>query len=142
MIIFAPCRMMPCLLDRRADHEAGHVGEEQQRHVERVAELDEPGRLVGGVDEQHAALEHRSCSRRRRRLAVEPAEPDDDLPRPQRAGSRRSSRRRAAASMKRRMSKACRSLAGTSARRSTRLGVTRRRSLGGSPCQFDGRYDR
>ena len=27
----------PLALDLRADHEAGHVGEEQQRHVERVA---------------------------------------------------------------------------------------------------------
>ena len=43
-------------LDLGADHEAGHVGEEQQRHVEGVARPDEARGLVGGVGEQHAAL--------------------------------------------------------------------------------------
>src|SRR3954451_18232622 len=34
------------LLHDRTDHEAGDVGQEQQRHIESVAELYEPGRLV------------------------------------------------------------------------------------------------
>ena len=46
----------PVALDLGADHEAGHVGEEQQRDVERVAVPDEARGLVGGVAEQHAAL--------------------------------------------------------------------------------------
>ncbi len=37
------------LLDLRADHEAGHVLEEEQRDTERVAQVDEARRLVGGV---------------------------------------------------------------------------------------------
>ena len=76
-----------------ADHEAGHVGEEQQRHVERVAELDEPGGLVGGVDEQHAALEQRVVRDHADDLAGQPGEPDRQLPAPTARGSRRTSPR-------------------------------------------------
>src|ERR1019366_8797537 len=34
-------------LDGGAHHEPGNVGQEQQRHAEGIAELDEPGGLVG-----------------------------------------------------------------------------------------------
>ena len=46
----------PLALDRGADHEARHVGEEEQRDVEGVAGLDEAGGLVGRVDEEDAAF--------------------------------------------------------------------------------------
>jgi hypothetical protein len=46
----------PLTLDVGADHETGDVGEEEQRHVERVAGGNEARRLVGGIDEQHPAL--------------------------------------------------------------------------------------
>src|SRR6188472_103969 len=39
----------PGVLDFGADHEAGHVLEEDERDVEGVAEVDEAGGLVGGV---------------------------------------------------------------------------------------------
>ena len=71
------------LLHRRAHHEARHVGQEQQRHVEGVAELHEPGRLVGRVDEQHAALEQGVVGDDADRLAVQPGEADQHLARPQ-----------------------------------------------------------
>jgi len=43
-------------LDRLADHEARHVGQEEQRDREGVAQPDEARRLVGRVDEEDAAL--------------------------------------------------------------------------------------
>ena len=64
-------------LDLAADHEAGHVGEVEQRDVERVAQPDEPGGLVGGVDEQHAALHRRVVGDDADRTAVDAAEADD-----------------------------------------------------------------
>ena len=74
----------PLALDRLADHEAGHVGEEQQRDVEGVAGVDEAGRLVGGVDEEHAALLLRLVGDDPDRAAVEPRVADDQLLRPAR----------------------------------------------------------
>src|ERR1039457_1669860 len=71
-------------LDRGAHHEAWHVGQEQQWHVEGVAQLDEPGGLVRGVEEQHPALEHRVVRYHPDDLAVEPGEAGDKLPGPQR----------------------------------------------------------
>ena len=84
LIIFAPCRMMPCFSTAVPTMKPGTSDEEHQRHVERVAQLHEPRRLVGGVDEQHAALEHRVVADDADDLAVEPAEADDELARPQR----------------------------------------------------------
>ena len=46
-------------LDVGPDHEAGDVGEEEERKVEGVADPDEARRLVGAVNEQNAALLHR-----------------------------------------------------------------------------------
>src|SRR6185437_11477077 len=69
--------------DGVADHEAGNVGEEEQWHVERVAHLDETGGLVGGVDEEHAALLHRLIRDDADGLTVEPGEADEQLARPQ-----------------------------------------------------------
>jgi hypothetical protein len=42
-------------LDLRADHEAGHVHEEDERDAERVAQVDEPRDLVGRVVVEDAA---------------------------------------------------------------------------------------
>ncbi len=46
LIICEPFLMMPVGLEVLADHEAGDVLEEQQRHVDLVAELDEVGGLL------------------------------------------------------------------------------------------------
>jgi hypothetical protein len=66
-------------LDRGADHEAGHVGEEQQRQAERVAQPDEVRGLVGRVDEEHAALLLGLVGDDADRPAVEAREADDEL---------------------------------------------------------------
>src|SRR6058998_4334621 len=47
------------LLDLRTHHEAGDVGEVDERNIEGVAEPDESRRLVGGIHHQHAALDLR-----------------------------------------------------------------------------------
>ena len=69
-------------LDLGADHEAGHVGQEQQRDVEGVAGPDEAGRLVGRVDEQDAAALLGLVGDDPDRAAVEPRVADDQLLRP------------------------------------------------------------
>ncbi len=74
----------PVALDLRADHEAGHVREEQQRHVERVARPDEPRGLVGRVGEQHAALVLRLVGHDPDRPTVQTRVADDQLLRPAR----------------------------------------------------------
>ena len=74
----------PLPLDVLADHEAGHVRQEEQRDVEGVAGHDEPRRLVGGVDEQDAALHLRLVGHDPDRPAVEPRVADDHLLRPAR----------------------------------------------------------
>src|SRR6202050_1495612 len=71
------------LFYRRSDHEARYVGQEQQRHVEGIARLDEPRRLVGRVDEEHAALEHGIVRDHPDDLAIKPGEAGDQLPGPQ-----------------------------------------------------------
>ena len=72
----------PLALDRGADHEPGHVGEKEQRDVERVAGHDEASRLVGGVDEQDAALLARLVGDDPDRPPVEPRVADHQLLRP------------------------------------------------------------
>ena len=67
-----------------ADHEAGHVGEEQQRQVERVAAPHEACGLVGRVDEQDAAEVLRVAGDDADRPAVEAREAADQLLREQR----------------------------------------------------------
>ena len=69
----------PLALDVLADHEAGHVRQEEQRDVEGVAGHDEARRLVGGIDEQHAALHLRLVRHDPDRPAVEPRVADNDL---------------------------------------------------------------
>ena len=71
-------------LDLRADHEARHVGEEQQRDVERVARLDEARGLVGRVAEQHAALVLGLVRDDPDRVPVQARVADDELLRPAR----------------------------------------------------------
>ena len=51
----APARSMPCRSDAEADHQAGLVGEVDERQVERVAQLDEAERLAAGGDVGGAA---------------------------------------------------------------------------------------
>jgi hypothetical protein len=71
-------------LDRGPDHEPGHVVQEDQRHVERVAHRDEAGGLVRGVDEDRAAAHLRLVGHDPHDLAVQAAQPDHDLLRPAR----------------------------------------------------------
>ena len=86
-------------LDVGADHEPGHVGEEEQRDVEGVAGHDEAGRLVGGVDEQHAALVPGLVGDDRRSRARRGARSRRRAPSPSARGPRRRSRRRPAPSI-------------------------------------------
>ena len=109
----------------------GTSDEEQQRHVERVAELHEPGRLVGRVDEEHAALEHRVVGRPRRRPRRPAGRSRRSARGPRAPGSRRSEPSSSRPLTYRRMSNACRSLAGTSAARSTVAGAATAGAAGG-----------
>ena len=62
-----------------ADHEAGHVRQVEQRDVERVAEPDEPRRLVRAVDEEHAAQVLRLVGDDAHHAPFDAREPGDDL---------------------------------------------------------------
>ncbi len=122
-------------LDLRADHEARHVGEEQQRHVERVARPDEARRLVGRVDEQHAALVLRLVGDDPDRPARRGARSRRSAPWPSARGSRAASPRRRA----RRSAPSCRTACSRrrgSARRSTARPPARRAAgeAGGAAC--------
>ena len=66
-------------LDVGADHETWHIGEEQQRNLERIAQPDEARRLVGRVVEQHSAFLHGLVGDDAHRLALEPREPGQQL---------------------------------------------------------------
>ena len=103
----------PLALDRGADHEAGHVGEEEQRHVEGVAGLDEAGRLVGGVDEEDAALLLAAGWRRRRPRGRRAARSRRSALSPSACGPRGSESASSRASSTSRMSKGWFSSAGT-----------------------------
>ena len=70
----------PRVLDLRADHEAGHVLQEDERHVERVADLDEVRRLVGRVVVEDAAEVHRLVGDDADALAADAREARDDAP--------------------------------------------------------------
>ena len=72
----------PLALDFLADHEARHVREEEQWNVEGVAGHDEAGRLVGGVDEEDAALHLRLVGHDPDHPPVEARVADHDLLRP------------------------------------------------------------
>ncbi len=67
------------LLDTAADQEPGHVHQEDQRDVERVAQPHEPGRLVGGVDVEHSPEMDRLVGDDPDRAAVEASEPGDQV---------------------------------------------------------------
>ena len=56
VIIFAPCLVMPPSSALAADHEAGDVGDEQQRDVSLAAQIDEVGCLKRAFGEQHAVV--------------------------------------------------------------------------------------
>ena len=62
----------------------GHVDEGQHGDVEGVAGADEPGGLLGGVDVQAAGEVHGLVGDDADRVAVDPAEADDDVRREQR----------------------------------------------------------
>ena len=66
-------------LDLRADHEPGDVAQVEQGDTEGVAQRDEAGRLVGRVDEEHAALHGRVVGDDAERVAVEVTEADHEL---------------------------------------------------------------
>ena len=68
-------------LDLGADHEAGDVGQIDQRDVEGIAQPDELRGLVGGVHHQHAALDLRLVGDEADGPAAQTGEADDDLAR-------------------------------------------------------------
>src|SRR5581483_6870958 len=68
----------PGVLDLRADHEARHVLEEDERDVEGVAEVDEAGRLVGRVVLEDASELLGLIGDDPDRLAAEAGEAGDD----------------------------------------------------------------
>ena len=74
----------PGVLDLRADHEAGHVHQEEQRDAVGVAEVDEARRLVGGVVLEDAAEVTRLVGHDPHRAAAHPGEAGDDRARPAR----------------------------------------------------------
>ena len=75
--------MIPCRSTLVPDHEAGDVGQVDQRDVEGVAEPDEARRLVGGVDHEHAALDLRLIGDDAGHAPADAGQPHDDLPREQ-----------------------------------------------------------
>ena len=75
--------MMPLPLLVGAGQEAGHVDERQDRDVEGVAEPHEPRGLLGGVDVEGAGELHRLVGHDADRLALDPAEADEDVGREQ-----------------------------------------------------------
>ena len=74
----------PLLLHLGADHEPRHIGQEDQRDVERVAQLHKTGGLVRGVDEQRPALRHGVVRHQSDDLTVHAGEADDEFGGPQR----------------------------------------------------------
>ena len=132
----------PVALDRGADHEAGHVGEEEQRHVEGVAGLDEAGRLVGRVDEEDAAGVLGLVGDDRRSRARRAGRSRRSAPSPSACGRAGSCRRRAAS----RAAAACRR-AGSRRRGRSRRSACRRPArpagaAGGSSRQLPGMKER
>ena len=65
--------------DVGADHEAGHVGEKQQRNVERVAQPDKARGFIRRVVEQHATLLHRLVRKNSNSLPVKASETCEQL---------------------------------------------------------------
>ena len=96
LIILAPWRMIPWRSTAVPIMKPGHVGQEQQRHVEGVAGPDEARRLVGRVDEQHAALVLGLVGDDPDGAAVQARVADDRPPSPSAGGPRGTSRRRRA----------------------------------------------
>ena len=72
------------LLDLRPDHEPGDVLQEHQRDLERVAEVHETGRLVGGVHVQDSPGLHRVVRHDPDRPSVDARETRHDVSRPAR----------------------------------------------------------
>ena len=72
------------LLHLRADHEARHVHQVDERDIEGIAHPHEPGRLVRGVRVEDAALLHRLVGNHADGTTGSAGEPDDDVLRPSR----------------------------------------------------------
>ena len=68
------------LLRLGPDHDPGRVAQEQQRHVERVAELHESGGLVGAIRFDRAGLVHRVVGDHADRLGPRPGSVDVIIP--------------------------------------------------------------
>ena len=74
LIIFAPSLIDAALLVVLAHHVAGGVLQEQERRVALVGELDELGRLVRLLVEEHAAVVGEDADR----VAVDLGQPGDE----------------------------------------------------------------
>ena len=134
----------PGVLDLRADHEAGHVLEEDQRDREGVAEVDEAGRLVGGVVLEDAAELLRLVGDDPDRLAAEAGEAGDDRLRELRLDVEVARRRRRSP----RSPRTCRTAGGWTRGRSPAASPTcgrrgrRSRCTGGFCSQLEGKNER
>ena len=84
----------PAPLLARAGQEAGHVGEGDERDVERVAEADEAGGLLRRLDVEHAGELRGLVADDPDRAPAEAREAADDVRARSARGSRRSRRRR------------------------------------------------
>ncbi len=72
------------VLDLAADHKARHVHQEQQRHVERIADLHKVRGLVGAVDVEDAAEVLGIVGNDSNRIAADARKAGDDVFRPAR----------------------------------------------------------
>ena len=131
----------PLALDGGADHESGHVGEKEQGDAERVARLDEARRLVGAVDEQHAALDLRLVGDDADRPAVQPPVADDQFLGPAEWTSKNDSASIRESSSSR-MSNGLFSSSGTISRIELVRGGVAWLGHRGTHSQWEGKYDR
>src|SRR5207237_2574324 len=69
----------PLALDGGADHEAGDVGQKEQRDIERVAEPDEAASLIRRDDKEDTPLVHRLVGQHADNPSIDPREAADDL---------------------------------------------------------------
>ena len=133
------------VLDLRADHEAGHVHEEHQRDVERVADLDEARGLVGRVVRRGCRPGASGCWRRCRTGRPPMRARQVMIARANRGLMSRSRRGRRSSLMSSYMSYAWRVDLGQDVEERLVAAIDRDRctaTIGGFSSQFDGKNDR
>src|SRR5258708_40029363 len=58
---------------------SGHIDTGEERNVESVAEPDEPGRFIGGIDVEHAGQHAGLIGHNAHRASLQAAKADDDV---------------------------------------------------------------